>query len=124
MENKPAKNNAREVIAWVLIGFGVFWILRKLGFYFEFPHYIIHDILYPIKNAFRGLFDFIFSWQIVLIIVGLVLMAGKRSGGIVLIIIGGIFLLPKIFFLPGLTLSFLFPVLLVGIGIAMIVKRI
>jgi hypothetical protein len=51
-------------------------------------------------------------------------MAGKRSSGIVLIVIGGIFLLPKLFIVPGLTFSMFFPVLLVGLGIAMIVKRI
>lgn len=60
----------------------------------------------------------------VLILVGLILMAGKRSSGIVLIVIGGIFLLPKLFIVPGLTFSMFFPVLLVGLGIAMIVKRI
>jgi hypothetical protein len=60
----------------------------------------------------------------VVIFVGLILMAGKRSAGMVLIVIGGIFLLPKIFVLPGLTFSMFFPVFLVGLGIALIVRRI
>ena len=44
MENKPAKNNSRVVLAWVLIGIGIFWILRKLGFYFELPAFLLFMI--------------------------------------------------------------------------------
>jgi hypothetical protein len=33
-------------------------------------------------------------------------------------------MLPRIFFIPGLTFSMIFPVILVGLGIAMIVRRI
>lgn len=124
MENKPENNNSKVVLAWVLIGIGVLWILRKIGIYFELPHFYLQDFFFPFKNMFQGLFHFIFSWQMVLIIVGLILMAGKRSAGIVLIIIGGLFILPKFFFLSGLTFSMVFPLVLVGLGIAMIVRRI
>jgi len=124
MENKPENRNSKVVLAWVLIGIGVIWILRKIGFYFEIPHFYFQNIFFPFKNMFQGLFNFIFSWQMVLIIVGLILMAGKRSSGIVLIVIGGIFMLPKIFFIPGLTFSMFFPVVLVGLGVAMIARRI
>jgi hypothetical protein len=55
---------------------------------------------------------------------GFNIMAGKRSAGIVLIVVGGIFLLPKLFIVPGLTFSMFFPVLLVGLGIAMIVRKV
>jgi hypothetical protein len=60
----------------------------------------------------------------ILIIVGLILLAGKRSGGVVLIIVGGFFILPKIFVLPGLTISFLIPVILVALGVAMVAKHV
>jgi len=124
MENKLEKNNSKVVLAWVLIGFGVIWILRKIGIYFDIPHFYFQNIFFPFRNMFHGLFNFIFSWQLVLIIVGLILMAGKRSSGIVLIVIGGIFMLPKLFFIPGLTFSMFLPVLLVGLGVAMIARRI
>jgi len=124
MENKLEKNNSKVVLAWVLIGFGVIWILRKIGIYFDFPNFYFQNIFFPFRNMFHGLFNFIFSWQLVLIIVGLILMAGKRSSGIVLIVIGGIFMLPKLFFIPGLTFSMFLPVLLVGLGVAMIARRI
>lgn len=124
MENKPENSNSRVVIAFVLIGIGSLWLLRKLGIYLEWPQFYLENIFFPFKNIFRDLTNFIFSWPMILIIVGLILMAGKRSAGVVLIVIGGIFLLPKIFVLPGLTISMFFPVLLVGLGIALIVRRI
>ena len=124
MENKPQKDNSKIILAFVLIGIGSLWLLRKIGFYIEFPHIYLQNILYPIRHFFNGWGHFLISWQMILIIVGLILLAGKRSAGIVLIIIGGVFILPKIFYWPGLTFSFLFPIMLVGIGVAMIAKRI
>jgi hypothetical protein len=124
MENKPENNNSRVVLAFVLIGLGTLWLLRKIGIYLEWPLFYLQNIFFPFKNLFHDLTHFIFSWQMVVIFVGLILMAGKRSAGMVLIVIGGIFLLPKIFVLPGLTFSMFFPVFLVGLGIALIVRRI
>ena len=124
MENRPQKDNSRVVLAFVLIGIGVLWILKKLGFYINLPDINWHVVFYPIRQFLHGWGHFIFSWQMILIIVGLVLLAGKRSLGIVFIVIGGIFILPKLFYFPGLTFSLIFPVLLIGIGLAMVVKRI
>jgi hypothetical protein len=124
MENKPGNRNSRVVLALVLIGIGSLWLLRKLGVYFEIPRIYLQNIFFPFKELFHDLTHFIFSWQMVLILVGLILMAGKRSVGVVLIVVGGIFLLPKIFIMPGLTFSMFFPVLLVGLGIALIARRI
>ncbi len=123
MEVKPQNSNSKVVLAWVLIGIGIFWILRKIGLYFNFPDFYFQNIFFPFKSLFRDLSHFIFSWQMVLIIVGLILLAGRRSAGIVLIVIGGIFLLPKFLILPGLTFSMFFPVLLVGLGVALIARK-
>lgn len=124
MEKRPQNDNSRLILALVLIGIGVIWILRKIGIYFDIPHFYFQNIFFPFKDLFHNLFGFIFSWQMILIIVGLVLIAGKRSAGIVLIVVGGIFLLPKIFGIHGITFSLFIPVLLVGLGVAMIAKRI
>ena len=124
MENKPQNNNSKVVLAWVLITIGLVWMLRKIGFYFNLPQFYFHDIFLPFRTVFHGLANFIFSWQMVLIFVGLILMAGKRSAGLVLIVIGGIFLIPKIFLIPGFTFSMFFPVLLVGLGVAMVARLI
>ena len=124
MERKPQNDNSKLILALVLIGIGVIWILRKIGLYYDIPYFHLQNIFFPFKNIFHDLTHFIFSWQMVLIIVGLILMAGKRSAGIVLIVVGGIFLLTKIFGIHGITMSMYFPVLLVGLGIAMIARKI
>jgi hypothetical protein len=49
-------------------------------------------------------------------------MAGKRSGGVVLLIIGGLFLLPKLIFISGAAIVFLFPILLIALGIGLIAR--
>jgi hypothetical protein len=123
MESNQQNNNSKVLLAWVLIGIGVLWILRKISFYFDFPDFHFQHIFFPFKSLFHDFSHFIFSWQMVLVMVGLILLAGKRSAGIVLIVIGGIFLLPKFLILPGLTFSLFFPVLLVGLGVALIARK-
>jgi hypothetical protein len=124
MEIKPRENNSKLILAFVLIGVGVIWILRKIGLYFDIPYFYFENIFFPFRDLFHNFFGFIFSWPMILIIVGLVLLAGKRTAGLVLIVVGGIFLLPKIFGIHGITFSLFFPVLLVGLGVAMIARRI
>lgn len=124
MSNEQHKNNSRTVFAFVLIGVGIFWTLRQLGVYYEFPQFILENIFYPVRQIFYRVSHFIFSWPMILIIIGVVLLAGKRSMGLVFIIVGGIFILPKLFFLPGITISLILPVLLIGIGVAMIARKV
>jgi hypothetical protein len=118
------KGNARIVFAFVLIGVGIFWALRKLGIYFEFPDIFWENIIYPLRDFFFRISHFLFSWPMILIIIGVVLLAGKRSSGLVFLIVGGVFILPKIFSVPGLTMSLFLPVLLIGIGVAIVAKKI
>lgn len=112
------------VLATVLIVVGIIWLLRKVGFWYHFP--LVHwgDILHPFRHAFQPFGNFIFSWPVVLILVGLLLLAGKRSFGIVLIVIGGIFILPRMFVIPGLSLSLFVPLFLIGIGVALVARKI
>ncbi len=124
MKNEPHKNNSRIIFAFVLIGVGIFWTLRQLGIYYEFPQFILENIFYPMRQIFYRISHFIFSWPMILIIIGVLLLAGKRSVGLVFIIVGGIFIIPKLFYLPGITISLLLPVLLIGIGVAMVARKI
>lgn len=122
MEGEIQKNNSRVVLAVILIVIGSLWLLRKIGFYIEFPHIDFGQIFYPFRQVFRWIGHVVFSWPMILLIIGLILLAGKRSSGIVLIVVGAIFLIPKIFYLPGLTISFLLPVLLIGFGVALVAR--
>jgi hypothetical protein len=122
MDNKPQKDNTRSFIAFVLIGIGIIWLLQKAGPVLRIAGLQIQHIFFPFRTAFHELGNLLFSWQVILIAVGIVLLAGKRSFGIVLIILGGIFLAPKVLILPQITFSFLIPVLLIGAGVALIAK--
>ena len=124
MSKEQNKNNSRTIFAFVLIGVGIFLTLRQLGVYYEFPQFILENIFYPLRQVFYRVSHFVFSWPMILIIIGGVLLAGKRSVGLVFIIVGGIFILPKLFFVPGITISLLLPVLLIGIGVAMVARKI
>lgn len=122
MERKSNKDNSKIVLAFILIGVGIFWALRQLGVYFEFPHYVFENIFYPMKNIIHRITHFVFSWPMIMIIIGVILLAGKRSVGLVFLIVGAVFILPKLFFFPGLTITFALPILLIGIGVAMVAR--
>nr|WP_320023188.1 hypothetical protein [uncultured Draconibacterium sp.] len=121
-ERTHKKENSTEVLALVLIGIGLLWILKQTGFFFDFPFLNFHTIFSPVRSVFHGIGHLIFSWPVILIIIGAVLMAGRRSGGLVLLIIGGVFLLPKLIFISGAAIVFLFPIILIVLGIALIAR--
>ena len=123
--SEKTNKNSNIVLAVILIVIGGLWLLRQMGIYIDFPRIHLHDLFFPIRNLFRDFWHFVFSWQIILIVIGLILLAGKRStGGLVLIIIGGLFLLPEIFYIPGFTAALILPVVLIGVGVALIAKTI
>lgn len=124
MEKEKRNDNSRLVLAFLLIGVGVIWILRRIGFYIDIPTLHWHKIFEPFWFVMHRFGHFIFSWQMILIIIGLILLAGKRTAGFVFILVGGIFILPKIFFFPWLSVSFLIPLVLIGVGIAIVAKRV
>lgn len=122
MEKVPQKQSSTETLAFVLIGIGLLWILKQMGVFHHFPFFNLGTIFRPIREVFHVVSHFIFSWPMILIVVGLILMAGKRSAGLVLLIIGAIFILPKIFFLSVSAVFIILPVILIGLGIALIAK--
>ncbi|MEI7499911.1 MAG: DUF5668 domain-containing protein [Bacteroidota bacterium] len=72
-----------------------------------------------------GLNHVIFSWPMLLIGIGIISLfsSESRTPGTILILIGGIFLLPRI---PGIEVNvwhFLWPVILIGIGVLILTKR-
>jgi hypothetical protein len=122
MESEQKKDNSRVTLAIVLIALGLVWLLNKVAPSLEIIGLQFKNLFIPFNHLFFNWGNFLFSWQMVFIIVGLVLLARKRSFGIVLIIVGGLFLAPKILVLPHITLSFILPAILIGAGIALIAK--
>jgi hypothetical protein len=124
MEKEPQKDNSRLILAIVLIALGVIWLMHKAA-PFIYPFGLqLKNLFFPFRQLFAQWGSFLFSWQVVLILVGLILLAGKRSAGMVLIVLGGLFLVPKIFvFFPfTISLSLMFPVILIAAGIALIAR--
>ena len=120
---KESSNTSKGILAIILIAIGMLWLLSQIGIHFNIPKIHFEHIFYPIHSLFKNFGHIIFSWPSLLIIIGLILMAGNRRSGVVLIVIGGIFLLPRIFFVPGITISILLPVVLIAIGISMVVRK-
>lgn len=122
MERIDEQKNSKQGLAILLIVIGLLWILKQSGAFYGFPFFHMNHIFAPVGKVFGGLAHIVFSWQMVLILVGLVLMAGRRSAGLVLLIIGGIFLLPRLFVFSGAVFFLLLPLLLIGVGIAIVAR--
>ncbi len=120
MESKnTTEDRSKLLLAVLLIFFGLLWLLKILG-----VHLHMENLFHPLQLIFSRLGRVIFSWPMILVLVGLILLAGKRSGGWILIVLGGIFLLPRIFHIPGFSLSVIAPLILIIAGAALIIKRV
>lgn len=66
--------------------------------------------------------DFIFTWQALLIFIGLVLISNKenKGTGVILIVIGSFFLLPRFFDVPYYWRSLFWPAMLILLGVVVI----
>lgn len=97
--NSPQFHNKLNsaVVALAFIGAGILILGRNLGWIDPMvTHYLV-------------------SWQMVLIIIGILCMAKRNyTGGIIMLFLGGYFLLSNIY-----NLHLLWPVMLIGVGVAM-----
>ncbi len=67
----------------------------------------------------------IFSWQMILIVIGLISLFSSESTfpGIILLLVGGFFLIPRIADLPFNTVHLFWPALLIAIGLLILFRR-
>jgi predicted membrane protein len=112
--NKPAKNPAetsnRFIIGVLLIIAGFILILRKSTVLPEPLDHFIDDI--------------IFSWQMLLIAIGVITLAGSdnKTPGIVLISVGGFFMIPELFTDFFRSFNFFWPALFIVIGVVLLIN--
>jgi len=118
MQKISTEDNSRKTMAAVLIVLGLVLVLKKSDLFFLPPFVALKSIFAP----FNALTQVLFSWPAVLILVGLVLMAGKRPVGLGLLLIGGVFLISKLFFFSGIMMLLFLPLLLIGFGIALLAR--
>ena len=66
--------------------------------------------------------DFIFTWQALLIFLGLVFLSNKenKGTGVILIVVGSFFLLPRFFDVPHYWSSLFWPAMLIVLGLVVI----
>ena len=112
--NKPAKNPAetsnRFIIGILLIIAGFILILRKTTMLPEPLDHFIDNI--------------IFSWQMLLIAIGVITLAGSdnKTSGIVLISVGGFFMIPELFTDFFRSFNFFWPALFIVIGVVLLIN--
>jgi|GEM_PF-1402621 len=95
------------VVGVLLLLVGVFLVFNNLG--------LVDSTVY----------HWIISWQSLLIAIGLILLFDDRTsnkeGGAILIVIGLLFLLPRVFDLPGIR-HFILPAVIIGVGFMFLIK--
>lgn len=118
MQKISSETDSRKTLAAVLIVLGLLLVLKKSDLFFLPPFVVLKSVFAPLGAVTHVLF----SWPAVLILVGLVLMAGKRPVGLGLLVLGGVFLIPKLFFFSGAMVLLFFPLLLIGLGITLLAR--
>ncbi|MBP7505146.1 MAG: hypothetical protein KA780_06840 [Prolixibacteraceae bacterium] len=117
-ESQHGDDRSKLVLAIILIAIGTLWLLQQIG-----VHFHIDQLFQPFFTVFKHLGRILFSWPMVLVIIGLVMVAGKRTGGWVLVVLGGVFLIPKIFHIPDFSFSLIFPLFLIVAGAALVLRK-
>ncbi|HKB87154.1 MAG TPA: DUF5668 domain-containing protein [Ignavibacteriaceae bacterium] len=106
IENRT-KANSRIFLGFVLVILGALFLLDNLNFmYFNIPHVI-------------------FSFPTILIVIGILILVNseKKGAGIILIVIGTFWLLPRIFPWISFNGGVFFSILIIALGIYILTKR-
>ena len=89
-----------------LIIIGLIWILERLDY---IPYYVDNILI---------------SWQMLLIGIGVFSMiGGNRTTGLILILIGGVFLIPEMVEIPYELRRIVWPALIVGVGVILLFRH-
>jgi len=106
MVHKPDTSNRRAILGLFLIVVGGIWILQRL------------DLIPSFWN------DILISWQMLLIGIGVFsIIGGNKTTGTILIVLGTFFLIPEITHIPYEIRRIGWPLLIVGIGVAILVTQ-
>lgn len=100
-------SNNRVVIGFILVLAGLFLVIRNTG---VFPDFIDHVI---------------FSWPMLLVTIGLVMTLGasEKTGGIIVMAVGGFFMIPLLFRESFHMYNMFWPSIFIIIGVIFIVTR-
>ncbi len=104
-EDRPARANNRVIIGVILVLAGLFLVIRNTGF---FPGYIDNVI---------------FSWPMLLVAIGLVMTLGasEKTAGVIVMAVGGFFMIPLIFRETFHMYNMFWPSIFIIVGVIFIV---
>jgi predicted membrane protein len=102
--HKGHLSNNRVTVGAILVLAGFFLVIRNTGF---FPDFID---------------DVIFSWQMLLVVIGLVMTIGasEKTGGIIVMAVGGFFMIPLLFRETFHIYNMFWPAIFIIVGIIFI----
>ncbi|MBL7967657.1 MAG: hypothetical protein JNK09_11705 [Prolixibacteraceae bacterium] len=108
--------------AYVLIIFGVLWLLKQTGWDIHFPN--IGEFFSSIGHFFGSLAQWSFGAAIpvLIILIGVGLILGRRFLGALLFVLLLLLLLPNFLIIPGILMVLFFPIILIIIGIIILSK--
>lgn len=104
----------------VLLIVGLLWILKEIGWHIGLPGW---NAVQHATGSFLNIFHFAawtITWPIILLVVGFLLIAGRRLIGTVLVLLALFLFLPHFIIIPGILAIIFFPVLLIVLGIILI----
>jgi len=116
------RKNSGSFLAWVLIIFGILWILKQSGWDIHFPN--IGEFFAAIGSFFGNLAH----WSggailpILIIAIGIMLILGRKFFGALFLVILVMILIPHFLIIPGILMILFFPVILIIIGIIILSK--
>ena len=116
------RKNSGSFLAWVLIIFGILWILKQSGWDIHFPN--IAEFFSRIGHLLGNLT----SWSggsalpILIIAFGIVLLLGRKFFGALFLFIILLIVIPNFLIVPGILMILFFPLILIIIGIIILSK--
>lgn len=105
----------------ILVIIGIIWLLKEAGWHWGIMGWNVVGNIFTGMLTFFGTIAWIIGIPIILLIAGIILIAGRRTLGSILVIIG-ILLLLNHFIIPGLVLLLFTPLILIILGILIITR--
>ncbi|MBV5311825.1 MAG: hypothetical protein JZU47_00935 [Prolixibacteraceae bacterium] len=116
------KRHSGSFWAYVLIIFGILWIMKQSGWDIHFPN--IGDFFSGIGHFFSNLAHWSFgaALPVLIILIGIAVLAGRRFFGALLFVVLLMIFIPHFLIIPGILMVLFFPLILIIIGIIILTK--
>ena len=114
------RSSGGSFLGIVLLIIGLLWILKEIGWHIGLPGW---DSVQYATGSFLNIFHvaaWSITWPVIILIVGFILLIGRRLIGTILVLLALFLFLPHLIIIPGILAIVFFPVLLIVLGIILI----